>query len=202
MASIDRKFQSPFYRYDFDDLGARFETRYGVWEDFILTYLDSEWSEWRQLTTRSGEVSEIPAEWNSGGSLLDCMLEDIKALYESKFDGCIGAYAIEHLRDIFYRDCHQIVYPSRQREDLLFIHFLVIERSHNTKLRPVSAANRSLYTDQNNLTSRCAYCRRINNIREAAYWDWLPEWVKQYPRNTMHVFCPACFGFYFPIPAK
>ncbi|SFP54696.1 hypothetical protein SAMN05216419_100657 [Nitrosomonas cryotolerans] len=201
MASINRKFQSPFYRYDFDDLEGRFETRYGVWEDFILTYLDSEWSEWCQLTTKNGEVPEISTEWNLGGFILDCMLEDIKALYESKFDGCIGVYAVERLRDIFYRDCHQIVYPSGQREDLLFIHFLVIERSHNTKSGSVSAANRSLYINQNNL-SRCAYCRRISNIREVAYWDWLPEWVKQYPRNTMHVFCPACFGFHFPIPGK
>lgn len=203
MARIDPEFRRLLQNYNFDDLEAHCGPIYGVWKNLILAYLNPGWYRFSQ---ENGGEPAISAEWDLGRSILDCMPGEMKLLYKNKLNDClkfhtVWNYEFECSSDIFYRRYHQLVHPLGNREGLLIINSLVIERYHTLEERPVRAADRSLYTDKNGMINQCAYCRRVKNIQEIECWDWVPEWVKQCPKNTTHTFCPACFGFYFPKPA-
>ena len=199
MNSLDREFKDLLQGFNIDDLNLLSGSVYGVWADFSLGYLNPAWFQFAQ--DNKGEAS-ILSKWGLRRSILDCMSGDVEKFYKARFEECLDSHTIwgheyECSSDTRYRRFHQIIYPLGQREGLLFVNSLLVERPQGRKVTGVP--DESHYMNENKLISQCAHCRRVQHAQEAERWDWIPEWVKRCPENTSHTFCPACFGHFFPL---
>jgi hypothetical protein len=199
MERLDREFQSLLSHYNFEYLETYSGVIYGVWKNFRLAYLNPEWY---RFAKENGGEPVISTKWGLGRSILDCVSGDVKRFYAANLKACLTSHTIwSHDYDgssgAIGRCYHQIVYPLLDQEGLLIVNSSVVEGLHDPKRRPARTAVEGIYLDKNGFYCQCAYCRRVKNFHETERWDWVPAWVKRYPENTSHTFCPSCFAHYF-----
>lgn len=191
-------------QHDFNDLEKYPGTIYGIWANYTLAYLNQEWFCFAKENKGEPLISD---KWGLGRSVLDCVSGEIRELYETKFNQCLDSKIVwsheyECSTDTIYRIFHQMVYPLGNREGLLIVNSLVVERPHDLKHRLAKVTEQSNYLDDNGFISQCAYCRRVKNQLETGRWDWVVEWVKKCPENTSHTYCPTCFSHNFHLSAS
>jgi hypothetical protein len=203
MERLDRGFKPLLLPYNLNYLETYSGAIYGVWKNFRLAYLNPGWY---RFARENGGEPDISREWRLGRSILDGISADVKEFYAAKFKACLSSHTVwshncECSSHAIYRCCHQIVYPLSQQAGLLIVNSPVVEKVQGSVPVLENAADQSIYLDENGFFCQCAYCRRMKNFQDRERWDWIPAWVKRYPKNTSHSFCPSCFAHYFPTAA-
>lgn len=171
---------------------------FGTWADFRLAYLNQAWFGFAESNHGEPQISE---EWGLGRTMLDCLPGELAEVFRARCTSCLDSlevwsYDYECSSSSVYRRFRQIVYPLSQ-EGFLFVNSLALERPHDSERQAPGIVDPSLYLDENGFFCQCAYCRRTKNYSETNRWDWVPEWVKQMPKNTSSTFCPACYVHYY-----
>lgn len=199
---MDRQFEALLVDYKLDELRSYVGTIYGVWADYRLAYMNPGWF---RFAKENGGEPAISRDWELGRSILDAMADDVRDIYQTKYDQCLRfreAWKNEYecSSALVYRWFHQTVYPlGRGGEGLLFVNALAVERPHNARLRPDLALDEAAYVGPGGVLQQCCHCRKMKNFRESERWDWVRDWVKRSPANTSHTFCPSCYGYYYSL---
>ncbi len=172
---------------------------YGIWSNFQLAYLNPAWFDFAVKNNGNPEISN---NWGLGKSVLDCVSGQLHYFYKTIFTQCLynntlWSHEYECSSDTIYRRFHQLVYPLENQQGLLIVNSIIVEQAHSLTQDTITAFNINDYLDDNNFICQCAYCRRVENFQHSGRWDWIPEWVKNCPKNTSHTYCPDCFDQYF-----
>jgi PAS fold len=86
--------------------------------------------------------------------------------------------------------------PMKTVYGLFVINSLIVEDAHQiAACPPVEEA----YRTARGLIVMCASCRRTRrNSPQAEVWDWVPQFVEQFPAHTTHGVCAPCKELYYP----
>lgn len=201
---LDPEFEPLLRSHDSGRLDTLSEVVFGLWPDLRIAYLNPAWF---VFARENGGEPVISTKWTIGSSIQDAMSPEILGFYLENYRDCLNALKVWNHRyecssDSLYRKYHQIVYPLGQREGLLIVNSLVVERPHDPKERPGHQPEDSIYRGNDGLVHQCAHCRRIRRRKGKEGWDWVPIWVKRVPVKTSHTICPTCFGHYYPRPRE
>lgn len=95
-----------------------------------------------------------------------------------------------------YRKFHLRAVPIRKTAGLLVINSLRVERPHEVvQCQPLE----DVYRNSTGLIIMCGSCRRTRrNSIGATSWDWVPEFVENFPVRSSHGLCPPCCELYYP----
>lgn len=186
-------------RWDLAELDAHAGAVYGVTPELRLGYLNVAWFDF--AAANGGEPS-ISAEWSLGRSVLASARGPLHDFYASNYSACLDAavpwqHEYECSSADTYRRYHQVVYPLAARTGLLIVNSLVVERAYDVA-EPLPFDS-DAYVGANGFITQCTHCRRVRRAAEPDRWDWIPEWVSAFPRDTDHGLCVPCFRFHYPI---
>jgi len=86
--------------------------------------------------------------------------------------------------------------PMETVRGLFVINSLVIEQPHQLdSCTPLE----ELYRTRHGLIIMCSSCRRTRrNLLNPELWDWVPDFVQEFPVRTSHGICPPCRELYYP----
>lgn len=176
---------------------------YGLWHDYRLAYFNRAWFTF--AAENRGEPA-ISTNWPLGRSLFDAIPADLSGFYAEKFQECLRSgshwsHDYECSSDKHYRKYHQTTYPLKQ-SGLIVINSLLVETPHEQSGAGSASVDIGAYLDENRLIHQCCHCRRVNNQRKLAQWDWVPLLVKHTDPRTTHGICPHCLNHYYPEAKK
>jgi hypothetical protein len=166
-----------------------------------VAYFNQAWFDF--AAANDGEPG-ISSGWTLGRSLLDCIPDVLRPFYTEGFDACrkLGRawqHDYECSSPTRYRRFHQRVLALDEQAGLLLFNSLVVERAHDPAERKPSPPALTAYTNRDGLIIQCCTCRRVQFPDEPDRWDWVPDWVRDFPRNTSHGLCPPCFRQQYPL---
>jgi hypothetical protein len=90
------------------------------------------------------------------------------------------------------------VYALQNRAGYVVVNALMVERPHDSSLRPAQVADCSRYIGDRGVIVQCAHCRLVQQAASPMRWDWVPEWVEAAPAGTSHGLCHVCFDYFYP----
>ena len=200
MMTLPFDFATLLRDYQLADLEKHHGSIYGLWPDLRLAYVNPAW---HRFAAENGGEPAISTRWKLGACILDAFSQDLGSYYRTAYNRCLElGEPWEHQYECSskdrYRRFHQTVYPLG-RSGLLVVNSLVVELPHDPAERSPRGPDEPVYRDGYGLIHQCAHCRRVQNLRTAQRWDWVPAWVERIPSPTSHTFCPACFGYYYPV---
>lgn len=156
---------------------------------------------WPAFAAANGEPL-LTERWPLGKSILDAipavLLPFYQDLFERALNGLAGPEPLGHDYECstseLYRRFRMTLYPLPQRRGLVVVHSLLVERPHlpDPRAEPPYA-----YVDEHGLLRQCCHCRRVQHLHEADRWDWVPEWVSNFPPHTSHTLCGVCFDYFY-----
>ena len=188
------------WRFDLTELDTHGGPIYGVTADFRLGYLNETWF---RFAAANGGEPRISNEWRLGRSVLDCIPDVLRPFYDEGYRYCLASgrawqHEYECSSATNYRRFHQRVIALDDGVGLLMFNSLVVERAHDPVERPPRPPAVATYTNRDGLIIQCSTCRRVKFPDEADRWDWVPEWVRDFPRHTSHGLCTPCFRHQYP----
>ena len=188
------------WRYDLAELDTHGGPIYGVTADLHLAYFNDAWF---RFAAANGGEPQISSEWQLGRSLLDCIPELLRRFYEEGYGSCLASgrawqHDYECSSATHYRRFHQRVIALDAAAGLLMFNSLVVERTHDPVDRPACPPIVESYTNSDGLIIQCCVCRRVKFPDDQDRWDWVPEWVRGFPRHTSHGLCLPCFRYQYP----
>lgn len=196
---VSQDFQPALERWDLAELDAHAGAVYGVDSDLRLQYFNAAWFRFAEA---NGGEPRITRQWSLGRSLLDCVPEPVRDVYAGSFRACLDAETpwrteYECSSQTHYRRFHQIVYGLDDRAGLLIVNSLVVETVRNPTAKTGMPPNAAAYFDANGIVTQCSHCRRVQHLGEIDRWDWIRNWVDDFPRETSHGVCTPCFRFHY-----
>lgn len=200
MEQIDTTFKPLLAPHDAAALQGHEGTIFGLWHDLRLAYLNPAWF---RFAADNGAGPRFTERWCIGTSFLDAMPYWLANFYREKYRTClesggIWCFQYECSNDRVERFVQQTVHPLGNREGLLVINAVTVERPRVLASHAPALADESRYRHPDGFLHQCAHCRKVRYPGTANRWDWIPAWATRFPENTTHTFCPACFADYFP----
>lgn len=197
---VAENFRAALWRFDLVELDRHGGSVYGVTADYRLGYFNQAWFDFAEA---NGGEPRISRDWTLGRCLLDCIPEPLRPFYGDGYGGCLAsgrpwAHDYECSSPNQYRRFHQHVVALDEAAGLLIFNSLVVEEAHDPVARKPYPAAAATYTNEDGLIVQCSACRRVNFPGEADRWDWIPDWVRDFPLHTSHGFCPPCFRYHYP----
>lgn len=194
-------FRAALWRYDLAELDRHGSPVYGVTSDYHLGYFNRTWFDFAAANDGEPEISN---DWPLGRSLLDCIPTVLRAFYLDGYGTCLASgrawqHRYECSSPTRYRLFHQRVVPLDEGAGLLMFNSLVVERAHDPVERAPLAPAVATYTNPDGLIIQCCVCRRVKFPDDLDRWDWIPEWVRNFPLHTSHGLCPPCFRHQYPL---
>jgi hypothetical protein len=197
---VAENFRAALWRYNLPELDQHGGSIYGVTADYRLAYFNRAWFDF--AAANDGEPA-ISSGWTLGRCLLDCIPDVLRPFYTEGFDACRTLGAWQHDYECStptrYRRFHQRVLALDGEAGFLVFNSLVVERAHDAAERKPYPPAVAAYTNRDGLIIQCCTCRRVKFPDEHDRWDWVPDWVRNFPRHTSHGLCPPCFRNQYPL---
>lgn len=198
---VAEDFRPALRRWDLAELDAHGGTIYAVDADLRLGFMNQAWF---RFAAANGGEPRISTEWPLGRSILECIPAPLRDFYEPAYRACFDAeepwtHEYECSSPGRYRRYHQIVFALDDRRGLLVVNSLIVDRAYSVGGQSPTPTEASAYIDRDGLITQCSHCRRIQHASEVDRWDWIPEWVADFPLETSHGLCPVCTYFYYPV---
>lgn len=192
-------------RFDRDTLDAHPASVVGLLPDMRIAWVNKAW---RGFASANEGQPAIDERWGIGANYLDAVPAPLRAFYERLLarvpDDGAAMHPVSHAYECSspetFRKFNMQVYGLPNRAGYVIINSLVSESPHPDSGSAAGAhpALESRYRGSNGVIVQCAHCRRVRHGRESARWDWVPDWVRQMPRETSHGLCPVCANYYYP----
>ena len=179
-------------------------TVFGLWPDFHLAYFNPAWFQFSRFNQGEPRIS---AEWNLGRSVFDAIPEVLQDFYRTLFSRALGnpkpgarppAHSYECSSGSVFRRFALNTYRLGDGEGLLVVNSLLVERPHGPADGRVAGDDKRTYVQADGSVRQCSHCRRIEHASQPNRWDWIPEWVDRFPRETSHTLCSFCLDYYYP----
>lgn len=198
---VAENLRAALWRYDLAELDDHGGAVYGLTSDYRLAYLNETW--FRFAAANGGEPA-ISRDWGLGRSVLDCIPDVLRPFYADIYGTCLisgrdSQHDYECSSATRYRLFHQHVVALDESAGLLIFNSLVVERAHDPIQRKPRSAVITAYTNQDGLVIQCVVCRRVKYPDEPDRWDWIPDWVNEFPPCTSHGLCPPCYRQRYPL---
>jgi hypothetical protein len=169
--------------------------------NFRIDYLNSAWFAFAR--ENSGEP-DISNRFGIGVYILDAIALPLKDFYLSAYkltlqSGKPWRHDYECSSATIFRRYHQTIYPFHNRQGVVVVNSLAVERPHDKRKRPDNKADKDTYTQATGFITQCCHCRRVQRADSPSVWDWVPEWVEHMPEETSHSLCYLCFDYYWKL---
>ncbi|MGE0383274.1 MAG: hypothetical protein AB7Q97_00995 [Gammaproteobacteria bacterium] len=189
--------------FDLQRLDAQHGAVYALWPDLTLAGFNRAWFDFARDNGGEPAISE---RFGIGARLMDAVPAVLREFVQDGLQGCLDRripwqYDYECSSDSVLRRFRQIVYPLGAGTGLLIVNSLLVQHPHDPLSRRAGVPDSGLYRGRTGFIYQCAHCRRIQDVFRTERWDWVPEWVRRPPRDVSHALCPACFGYYYPLPS-
>ena len=185
-------------RFEADTLARYPGAAYALSPDLRLTYMNPAWF---RFARDNGASPAFFNRWREGASIMDAVPQVLREFYQALFQRAIAErhrrtpiqFAYECSSRDWFRLFVMSLYPVEPTGELLVVNAPRIIHDHAAVLSRSQA-----YEDANGLVTQCAHCRCVRAPQDPERWDWIPEWVENFPANTSHGLCPICFDYYYP----
>jgi hypothetical protein len=201
---IDPAFEAILSRaFQVSSLDRQLETVVALWPDFRIAYVNPAWDTFAE---RNGGLPAVRERWDIGANYLDAIAPPLRPFFqrllETAPDSLSALHSSSHDYECSsattYRLLNVQVFTLHGRTGYVLVHSSRIERPHSD---PVVSTSLDAYVDANGLSRQCSHCRRVERVDEPGRWDWVPLWVASPPAHISHSICPACFDYYYGVPA-
>ncbi|MGN6545027.1 MAG: hypothetical protein ACTHK7_08250 [Aureliella sp.] len=182
--------------FEMDELEQAGGTIYGLWPELTLAYMNPAWF---RFAEENGAPASFATQWGLGRCIVDAIAEPLRPFFIENYGRCLEqSRPWEHIYECssanVYREFHMSAFPLRQRQGVLVVNSLRIEKPHS-RVRYPPLENQ--YRTATGIICQCCHCRRTRRVTDASTWDWVAEWVEQSPGATSHGICPECFRFHY-----
>lgn len=173
---------------------------YGLDEELRIRYVNPAWVAFAH--ENGGDASLVPPDV-IGSAFLDAIPGLITPFYawnlrEVRRSGRPWEHLFECSSPELFRTFHMRVSGLGEGRGLLVRNHLLIERSHETAVRPPCPSLPSRYVGNDGVVRQCSHCRRVRRRGRVDAWDWVPDFVRRPHPTTSHSLCNGCFRHYFP----
>ena len=170
-------------------------TIFGMWPDLTLAYTNDGWDRFAE----ANDGSQVLKQFSLGCSVPQATSAVLQPFFVENYQRCLAELRPwEHLYECsspeVFRRLKMTVFPLGNAEGLLVVNATCIEKNHAREPFP---AHDHVYRDQFGLVHQCAHCRRVRRTENERIWDWIPDWVRESPKNTSHGLCVACATYYY-----
>lgn len=135
--------------------------------------------------------------------LMDVIAQPLKNFYAESYGLVLSSgkpfeYTYECSSALVFRTIRMMTYPDPERDGLIVVNSVEMERPHDSMQRPPCPPAAALYRDKHGIMTACCHCRRTRRARQAAVWDWVPGFVDQPPEAVSHGICEVCMNVFYP----
>ena len=185
--------------HDANDLDRSPSVTYGIWSDGRLAYMNRGWFDF----ARKNDGEEMLARWDLDANVWQAIKPPLRAFYEQGFQRCLEegkpwGHAYECSSPENFRKLHMLTYPLGGGRGFLIVNSLELEVAHEPPGSPVRSLD--AYVDENGMLVQCMHCRRMRR-RDVDVWDWIPDVLRNRPRNMTGGLCEPCFAHHYPAAA-
>lgn len=195
MKRYDINFPHQLVDFDFETLEADLHSIYAIDKNFRLIYFNKAYFNF--ALTNDGEP-KLSRDYPVGSFLLDAIKGEVKELYLSKLTNVLSSGKSEQLlyecsSSNLYRQFMQKLYPLRNKEGVIIINSLHVEKPIEIEKKILLDA----YRQETNYINQCSNCRRTQSSVNTQVWDWVPDFITKMPEDISHTICPICFDYYW-----
>jgi hypothetical protein len=199
----DSELESIARSYRLETLHGSDDTIYVLRPDLTLVYVNDGWT---KFAAENGGEPMISERWPIGCAIAESIPDVLRPFYTDHFSKCLESrspwqHRYECSSPDVYREFLMTTYPLGDRQGLLVVNSLDKSSPHNRLRHPPIE---EWYRDENGMVVQCSHCRRIRCPAATAAWDWVPEWLNEYPERMSHGLCEPCYGYFYPggLPRK
>jgi hypothetical protein len=196
--SVDN-FRSILVGMDYDTIESSPHSIFALSKDLKLIYFNEAWFEFAKQN--NGEPN-ISVSFPLGTSIEQAISGDAKEFYLSKYrevllNSKVWKHEYECSSNKMYRVFYQDVYPLKNREGIIVVNSLKVERLFTDKERKVSNLTNVGYSNDDGIIVQCTNCRKTQRPLETEIWDWIPSLVENMPKGVSHSICPICYDYFW-----
>lgn len=204
MKRFEESFKSKLAGIDFDTIESSPHSIFALSPDLKLIYFNQAWFDFAEENNGEPGIStrfslDTPFEAGVSGLLKDFYIESYKdVIREMK----VWKHEYECSSPGNYRLYHLNAYPLKNKQGIIVVNSLQIDRVIDETFRPISTLSIHNYEDPNGLITQCSNCRKTKRKNPSEIWDWVPVLVEEFRRNISHSICPICYDYYWKRVAK
>jgi hypothetical protein len=166
--------------------------------DFKIRYCNAAWD---KFALENGGV-HLVRKHQIGRNVMDVTPPPLRPFYEKLFRAVLKLGEEMHCvyecsSDRTFRRFHMHVMRKKtagQGSRLAIVNSPVSEVAR----RPSEARyDLAALREENGLVTMCSHCRRTRLPGQEARWVWLPDLVREMPREVSHGICPVCFDLHY-----
>lgn len=192
---IDRAFRQSLRSVDLEAVAASPDVVYVLDRELVLRGFNPAW---RRFALENGGA-EILGRYGIGRPVLDAMCSAAKTFFGRHYQRAIKQREpfeldYECSSSTLFRTFHMVAQPLANAHGLVVRNRLLEERPHDRRLLQLCAH----YFDRHDIAVQCCHCRRAQDQRDKARWDWVPEFLDDPYPHTVFALCPSCYKHFYP----
>jgi hypothetical protein len=173
----------------------------------VIYFLDSQLhithcnAAWDRFAMENGGQN-LNRQYMVGKPVLDSVPQVLKSFYIKAYQKVLAsrkpwAHTYECSSANTFRTFHMSVYSDLEKNGLLVVNSLSVERPHGRDREPHQVS--PVYSaPHSGFVTLCSHCRRTQRVDHKEIWDWVPAYLERPPMTISHGLCPVCMVVYYP----
>lgn len=171
------------------------DTIYGILlPEGILAYYNNSWMNFAKENTKNFE--SFRQSFQIGTPITYVVPNVLEGLYSRLYKNALQKQKTQRIfyecsSPEEYRQFEMKIEPLSESA-ILIRNSLRNSYKHNPEENTPYPPDLTRYTSKDQIIQQCSNCRCVQPEPPVFKWDWVPEWVKEPPKNVTHGLCPRC----------
>lgn len=199
MKRFEESFISKLEGIKFDTLEQSPHTIFGLSPELKFIYFNKAWFHFAQQNNGEPGITkrfslDTPFEAGVSGLLKEYYINSYKEVLKEME---VWNHEYECSSATNYRLYHLNAYPLKNKQGIIVVNSLQIDRIIDESFRKISTLSIDNYINLYGLINQCSNCRKTKRKNPSEFWDWVPTLVEEFYPNISHSVCPICYDYYW-----